>query len=219
MTHLKKTNRGEKWVFALLGVIMGCILLAALVLALRVPLLTRLGQFLVVNDELTPVDIIFVLNGDYSTRPFFAADLYGHDLAPKVVIARSENLPPAELGILPNETDISVSIMEQLGVQAGNIVILPFPGGVTSTFDEAGVLREYAAAAHIQRVILVTSAFHTRRVFWIFNKELAGMDIAIEMAAAPYRDFNAGNWWQSEDGMITLLNEYIKLTYYFFKYR
>lgn len=218
MIRLEKTKRNGKWLFALLGVVMGSILLAALVFTLRVPLLTSLGNYLVVSDKLTHADIIFVLNGDFTTRPFYAADLYKQGLAPKVVMARSEDLPATELGILPNDTDISISIMEQLGVQAGDIVMLPFPGGVTSTFEEAEVLREYAVTANIRRVILVTSAFHTRRASWIFNKELSGLDIAIEMAAAPYRDFNAGNWWQSEDGLITFCNEYIKLMYYFFKY-
>lgn len=218
MTRPDKSKRVGKWAYVLLGVSLGCILLAVLLFALRVPMLTSLGQYLVISDELTPADIIFVLNGDYTTRPFTAADLYKQELASIVVIARSEDLPPVQLGILPNDTDVSVTIMERLGVQTGNIVILPFPGGVTSTFEEAEVLREYAVTANIRRVILVTSAFHTRRASWIFNKELSGLDIAIEMAAAPYRDFNAGNWWQSEDGLITFCNEYIKLMYYFFKY-
>ncbi len=219
MTLQNKAKRGGKCAYALLGILIVCILLAALAVTLRVPLLTDLGQYLVVNDKLTPSDIIFVLNGDYTTRPYYAAELYQQDLAPKVVIARAEDLPPAEMGILPNDTDISVTIMEHLGVPPGNITILPFPGGVTSTFDEAEVLRNYAATADIQHVIIVTSAFHTRRAGWIFTRELAGMDITLEMAAAPYRDFNASNWWQSEDGMITLFNEYIKLAYYFSKYR
>jgi uncharacterized SAM-binding protein YcdF (DUF218 family) len=218
MASPEKSRHFGRWTCAL-AIAAILILSIGLVFIFRAPLLTGMGKFLVVSDELTPADIIFVLNGDFTTRPFFAGDLYKQELAPKVVMARAEDLPPTELGILPNDTEISVTIMEQQGVQSADIILLDFPGGVTSTFDEAETLRDYVLTTDIHRVILVTSAFHTRRARWIFNKELAGLDVVIEMAAAPNRGFDATNWWKSEDGLITLLNEYVKLTYYFFKYR
>ncbi|PIZ25006.1 MAG: YdcF family protein, partial [Chloroflexi bacterium CG_4_10_14_0_8_um_filter_57_5] len=41
----------------------------------------------------------------------------------------------------------------------------------------------------------------------------------LEVAAVPHYGFDESNWWQSEDGLITLNNETIKLAYYFLKYR
>ena len=67
--------------------------------------------------------------------------------------------------------------------------------------------------------MLVTSAFHTRRARWIFEKTLAGLPVRLQMVAVPYSDFNQTNWWKNENGLITLNNEYIKLFYYDFKYR
>jgi uncharacterized SAM-binding protein YcdF (DUF218 family) len=195
------------------------LLLVSLVYALRSQILTGMADLLVVNDPLQPADIIFVLNGDYNTRPFTASELYKQGLAPIIVIAQSEMLPAEKLRLAPNDTDISIGVMEQLGVPPEKIVVLPVEGGVTSTFDEANALRQYIETHNIHSLILLTSAFHTRRAKWIFDRELAGLTIMLEVAAVPSYGFDESNWWQSEDGLITLNNEYIKLAYYFLKYR
>jgi uncharacterized SAM-binding protein YcdF (DUF218 family) len=124
-----------------------------------------------------------------------------------------------ELGLVPNDTDIDVGVMEKLGVPANKIIVLPVSGGVTSTFDEAVALKQYIEANDVHSIILVTSAFHTRRARWIFDRELSGLSVTLEMATAPYPTFDQANWWQNETGLITVNNEYIKLIFYFFKYR
>lgn len=203
----------------LLGAALALLLLAILAWGLRARILTGVGDYLVVEDPLQPADIIFVLNGDPNARPFRAAELHQQGLAPVIVIARVEGQPIVDLGLVRNETDISVGVMEALGVPAGSIVELTIPGGVTSTFDEARLLRDYAAAADLHSVILVTSAFHTRRAAWVFRRELAGLPVSLMVAAAPHHGFDQGNWWQSENGLITLNNEYIKLMFYYWNYK
>jgi uncharacterized SAM-binding protein YcdF (DUF218 family) len=195
------------------------LLLAILVYAFRAQILTGIADLLVVNDPLQPADMIIVLNGGYNTRPFRASELYQQGLAPVIVIVRSEVLPAEKLGLAPNDTDVSISVMEQLGVPPGKIVVLPVEGGATSTFDEAIALRQYIKTHNIHSLILLTSAFHTRRAKWVFDRELAGLPITLEVTAVPYYGFDESNWWQSEDGLIALSNEYIKLAYYFLKYR
>ncbi len=193
-------------------------LLAASAYAFRAQLLTRAAGFLVVaNDPLQPADVLFVLNGDYNTRPFRAADLYRQGLAPAVVIAQSANQPVQNLGLLQNETSIAVAAMEKLGIPSEKIVVLP--GGVTSTYDEALALRRYVQEKGLHTVILVTSAFHTRRARWIISKELAGLGVTLQVSPVPYGGFDAANWWKSEDGLVTVNNEYVKLLYYYWKYR
>jgi uncharacterized SAM-binding protein YcdF (DUF218 family) len=110
--------------------------------------------------------------------------------------------------------------MRELGVPDENITVLYYiDGGATSTYDEAVTLRRYVEDHAIERVILVTSAFHTRRSRWIFEKELSASSITLEVAAAPHWRFDATNWWQVERGLIMFANEYIKLFYYFVMYR
>ena len=195
------------------------ILLLSLLTFLHRPILTGAADVLIVSDVPHPADIIFLLNGDFNTRPVRAAELYKQGLAPRVLIARAESGTAVKLGMIPNETDISVGVMKRLGVPAEAITILPVPGGVTSTFDEARVLRDYVEENQVSRIILVTSEFHSRRAKWIFERELTGLHLSLEMAAVPYSTFDRTNWWTNENGLITLNNEYIKFIFYYVKYR
>jgi uncharacterized SAM-binding protein YcdF (DUF218 family) len=195
------------------------LLLILLAYAFHPAILTGIADALIIQDELQPADAIVLLNGDYDTRPFRAGELYKQGLAPVILVARAENDPVVDLGLTPNETDVSVGVMEKLGVPREKIIVLPFPGGTTSTYDEAAVIKQYIRATRIQKIILVTSAFHTRRARWIFEKVFAGLPVSLEMAATPEIGFDQTNWWQNEGGLITVNNETIKLIYYFFKYR
>jgi len=217
---LKKDTSNRKRLLQrvlLAGIVL--VLLIALAYAFRSQILTGMADLLVVNDPLQPADMIFVLNGDYNTRPFRASELYEQGLAPVIVIAKAEMLPAEKLGLAPNDTDVSINVMKKLGVPPEKIVVLPVEGGTTSTFDEAIALRQYIESHNIRSLILLTSAFHTRRAKWIFDRELAGLPVRTEVAAVPHYGFDESNWWQSEDGLITLNNETIKLAYYFLKYR
>jgi uncharacterized SAM-binding protein YcdF (DUF218 family) len=195
------------------------LLLVILAFAFRSQILTGVADYLIVNDRLQPADVIVLLNSEVNTRPFRASELYKQGLAPVILIARSQSTPTVELGLVPNDTDISVSVMEKLGVPAENIIVLPFPGGVTSTMDEASAVRQYVAAHQTHSILLVTSAFHTRRARRTFEKVLVGLPVKLEMVAVPYAGFDQTNWWKNENGLITLNNEYIKWFYYLFKYR
>jgi len=195
------------------------VVLIVLVFAFRAQLLTGAAEYLVVDDAPRPAEVIFLLNGDYNTRPFQASQLYQQGLAPRIVIAQAEGQPAERIGLVQNETEISVAVMEKMGVPADKIVVLQVEGGVTSTYDEARALRQYVRDNSIHSVLLVTSAFHTRRARWIVAKELAGLPVSLEVSAVPYGSFDATDWWQSENGLIALNNEYIKLFYYFWKYR
>jgi len=217
---LKKDSSNRKRLLQrvlLAGIVL--VLLIALAYAFRSQILTGMADLLVVNDPLQPADMIFVLNGDYNTRPFRASELYEQGLAPVIVIAKAEMLPAEKLGLAPNDTDVSINVMKKLGVPPEKIVVLPVEGGTTSTFDEAIALRQYIESHNVRSLILLTSAFHTRRAKWIFDRELAGLPVRTEVAAVPHYGFDESNWWQSEDGLITLNNETIKLAYYFLKYR
>ncbi len=203
------------------GIILLAVLLACLlVYSLRIPLLTGLANYLVNTDNpLQKADMIFVLNGDYNTRPFTASDLYNQGFAPLVAIAQAESSATQLLGLVDNPTDIAVEVMKMRGVPADKLLVLNETGPVTSTFDEARALRQYIETHNLNSVILVTSAFHTRRSRWIFERELAGVPVKLLVTAAAHTGFDASNWWQYEEGLIFLNNEYIKLIFYKIKYR
>ena len=92
------------------------LLLVILAFAFRSQILTGIADYLIIKDKLQPADAIVLLNSEFDTRPFRAGELYMQGLAPVIVIARAENTPVVELGLVPNGTDISVGVMEKVGV-------------------------------------------------------------------------------------------------------
>ncbi len=203
---------------ALLITLIGLILAGLLVYIFRFQILTGLATVLIVDDELQPADIIFVLSGDVDSRPFYAADLFKQGLAPQIMMFQAADSPAVELGLYPNKTDVAIEILKELGVPAENIKQLAFGGGATSTHDEARFFGRYVEEHNVTRVILVTNAFHTRRAKWIFDKELSGSGVTVEIAAAPHWNFDETNWWQQEYGLLAFVDEYSKLFYYYAVY-
>ena len=206
------------WLKIILIVILVILALSTTAYLLRVPLMTTMARLLIIDDPLQPAEIIYILNGEVNTRPFHAARLFEQDLAPQIVIPREEDGPASEVGLYPNGTDVSVNILQEEGVSEENIIVVEVEGGVTSTYDEAIILRNYIEANNIQSVIVVTSSFHTRRSQWIFQKVLTDANIQFQMSAAPQWKFDETDWWQEEMGMVMLANEYLKFAYYLAKY-
>ena len=94
------------------------LLLVILAFALRSQILTGFADYLIVSDKLQAADVIVLLNSEFNTRPFRTSELYRQGFAPIILIARSESTPTVDMGLLPNDTDISVAVMEKLGIPA-----------------------------------------------------------------------------------------------------
>ncbi len=209
----------RRWRLALLLTVVPVVAVLTL-WAFRTPLLIALGRRLVVDDgNATTADVILVLNGGPETRPFHAAERYAAGAAPRVLIVQAEPHPAAELGLIPDATSINVAVMKKEGVPRDAIAVLPHgEAGATSTFDEAVALRAYAETQSVERVLLVTSAFHTRRARWIVRRQLKETGITVHVSAAPHWDFDVTNWWRHERGLLYFFTEVVKLAFYRFRY-
>ncbi|MEJ5370094.1 MAG: YdcF family protein [Bryobacteraceae bacterium] len=192
-------------------------LLAVLWLA-RWRILAAAGAFLVDAAPAHPADLILLLNGDLDTRPAAAASLWKQNLAPRIAIARSESSRAVQLGLVPNVTDLAVEMLLRDGVPREAISELPFPGGVTSTFDEARALKEWLRVHPAPRILVVTNAIHTRRARWIFSRELKDAGVQLAFYAVPDRRYRLEQWWENEHGFLGVYNEYLKLLYYRLRY-
>ena len=180
----------------------------------RWPILIGLGKTLVVKDPLSNADIIYLLTGDETSRPFHAVELYRENYANTIVVSQHEVNPAEELGIYPNPTEAAVKVLLQKGVNKSDIVVIDFNNGVTSTTDEAIALRRYVNKTKIKNVIIVTSAFHSYRARYIFKKVLKEIPVNIIMSPASHLKFDVTNWWKFEEGLIYFNNEYLKFIHY-----
>jgi uncharacterized SAM-binding protein YcdF (DUF218 family) len=157
-----------------------------------------------------------VLGGGPDTRPFEAARLFHLGLAPKILLMNPRPSPSAELGLVPTEARLSRDIILRQGVPAD--AIFTAADTVTSSYDESLSFRNWAGTNAIKEAIIPTDVFHTRRVRWLYHKELAGSDIAVQIEAVPVHEYSVNDWWQHEQGVIAFQNEVLKYVYYRIKY-
>jgi uncharacterized SAM-binding protein YcdF (DUF218 family) len=189
------------------------LLLVLLLVLLREPLLRGFGGWFEVGEEPVAADFVYLLNGDSRTveRAERAAALHAAGYAPRVVIPRSVDWPSYTRGLYPNETEVSLGVLRQEGVPNTALELMVWRDGVTSTRDEALALREYLALRPADRVLVVTTAYHTRRARSLLRRELRGTPTEIRMIAAPHPAFSGRDWWRSETGMLAVFSEMVKM--------
>lgn len=187
----------------------GCALLLLGLLALCGVSL-QLGHFLVLDDPLAPADAIVVLGGGHPHRAQHAVALYEGGYAPLVVFSGGQLY---QVGLACSSAQLSLEAAQELGLPEGAALIAP---EAQSTYDEALNLRELAREHGWRSLIVVTDTFHTLRAARTFRSLLPG--VRIYVSAAPDPRFEPGRWWRTEDGLVTVFNELLKLGFYGIEY-
>ena len=206
----------RKWPRRLLWLAAFCFLLSAFCFAFRSPLLTGLANAWIVNEPLTNADAIVILGGGVESRPFEAARLYHQGLAPRILFMDVKLSPTAKLGLTQPEADLTRRVL--LKQEIPESALTTIGSQVANTHDEALALRAWVERTGAKRVILATDLFHSRRVRWLFRKELKSTGAQTLVAAFATDQYQATNWWQREVGLIAFQNEVLKSSYYHLKY-
>ena len=182
----------------------------------RAPLLTGLAQAWVVNDPVAKADAIVILGGGLENRPLAAAKLFQDGVAPHILYMDVKLGPAEELGILPPEADQTRRIL--LSKHVPETAMTMIGSSVGSTYDESRAVRAWAEKTKAKSIVIPTDPFHTRRVRWIFTKELRDTKMQIHVVAIKPLRYGIEDWWQHEEGLIAFQNEWIKLPFYWIKY-
>jgi uncharacterized SAM-binding protein YcdF (DUF218 family) len=177
---------------------------------------------LIVSADVPHADAIVVLAGSaaYRERTRRAAELFHEGRAP-VIILTNDNLQSGwsnELERNPFFVERAAAELERAGVAETEIEMLPQI--VSSTHDEALLLRQYAERRGLRSVLLVTSAYHSRRALWTFRKVFEGSGINIGLlSVAPGEQMPPpATWWLHASGWRVVAGEYLKLIYYRVRY-
>ncbi len=183
------------------------------------PLLTFLGNQLVYQSELHPVDVITVLGGGENRRVEEAVELYQQGYADTLLLCVplevDEDVPYRDLYTI--EGRICQAVLDHHGIPAEPIhwATQTF----YSTYAEAQFIQNWMRQHHAQSNIIVTGWFQSRRAKWtmehVFSEKRQN---ELLYAPAPVKIFSSTQWWKHEEGMISVQNEYLKQTYYLFKY-
>jgi uncharacterized SAM-binding protein YcdF (DUF218 family) len=185
----------------------------------RAPILRGLAEWWVVSDPLDRADAIVILSGRLDVRPFAAAALYRRGMAHQVLVPGGAP-GPIDASRLSQQTERSVrylvSLLGKLGVPDEAMVELG--QDVSSTYDEARALSDWARSSGARSLIIPTDKFTTRRIRWIFQRQLGPMGVRVMVQAVEQPEYKVDEWWRSTNGLIDFQNEVIKYVFYRFKY-
>lgn len=192
------------------------VLLIVLLFLFRVPLMKMAGNHLIDIDEPEKVEALFVLGGNSKDRASHAVQLYNEGFSPTLVCTGG-NIPSVLEAIDTSlyEAEISVSLIRRLGVPESASIALT---NSTSTLEEAQEIRAYCELEGLGHVGILSSLFHTNRVRNVFEEQFEDSDVELTFFGAPSSRYDESTWWTSEEGMIMVNNEYMKLLYYLVKH-
>lgn len=209
---LRRRTKGRRWLLRA-AIALGALLALWL---LRHPVLRGIGGFLIREDPLGHADALYVLGGSPVERAAEGARLVNAGYAPFAVFTGAPvNEQLAAFGIDSCEAGIGGVIALAAGLPADRMLILREG---TSTQEEALAIRAHAGAIGADTVIVVTTEFHTRRVSRVLRKALRGTGITAIVRGARSHRYVAERWWESEEGLIMVNNECVKLLYYAVKH-
>lgn len=190
-----------------------CFVLIVLYL-FRLPILYGAGKWLVAEDDRVE-STIFVLGGNALDRGYKAAQLWKEDNK-RTIVCLGGNIPSALelIGKDYTEARLTAMMVRKYGVERPSTKVLQYG---TSTYEEAQAILAYCEENGLGEITIVSDKLHLRRVRWVMNRVLADQ-VNYTLVGATSSKYDEALWWHTEDGMIMVNNEYIKLLYYLFTY-
>ena len=176
------------------------------------------ARLLIVKSEMPAADAIVVLSGSstYIERTTWAAKLYREGRAPLVVLTND--------GLIsgwdridernPYFYELAAKVLEQQGVPPDRIKLAP--GLALGTYEESRLVRDHALTQKLRKLLIVTSAYHSRRALWSMRRacEGAGIEIGIDGPPPGWQTPAPSIWWWHRWGWKVVAGEYVKMIYY-----
>jgi len=186
-------TRKRKWMLA-----------AGVAVVLFVLFAANAGRMLVV-DAPEPSDVILVLAGETDKRPERALELLSRGYGRRVVI----DVPAAARIYAFTQVELAEKYVQGLP-QSASVGICPIEG--LSTRDEARDAEKCLAHEEGNRILIVTSDFHTRRALSAFRREIHGKVFAV---AGAHDATNFGTrWWTHRQWAKTCVDEWLRLLWW-----
>ena len=113
--------------------------------------------------------------------------------------------------------ELAARHLRRFGVPNEAIETLPEP--VSGTYEESLLLRRYATDKGLRSVLVVTSAYHSRRALRALRRVFADSTIAIGLDAVPpgRQTPRPAIWWLDPRGWQMVPGEYLKTVYYYLR--
>jgi uncharacterized SAM-binding protein YcdF (DUF218 family) len=180
------------------------------------------ARWLIVSAPLAQGDAIVVMAGSttYEERTQRAAELYTAGRANKIILTNDNEQSgwsAEEQRNIPFH-ELASRALRRHGVPGNAIETLSEP--VTSTYDEALLLRKYAEAHDLRSLLIVTSAYHSRRVLWTMRQIFRNSPtkIGLELVPPGQQTPSPATWWLHYRGWQLVVGEHMKMVYYLLRF-
>ncbi|MBX7171205.1 MAG: YdcF family protein [Pyrinomonadaceae bacterium] len=183
-----------------------------------------LATLLIVEKPLENAEAIWVLGGSgtYLERTQFAAEIYKKGLAKKIFLVNDGVFGGWDSTEKRNLPFFELSKRELISQGVPSEAIECLPENVTGTNYEADLFAKIATERNLISILLVTSAYHSRRALWTFQKSINNNNLSVEIGIksppAGIQTPPKFTWWLSQKGWMMVGGEYVKFIYYWSTY-
>lgn len=216
---MKDVRKSRKWKAA---PVRRFLLIAGLLLAVFPLVAWFAAHLLIIKSDLTAPDAIVILSGSstYIERANLAANLYREGRAPLILLTNDGLIAgwDHKEDRNPYYYELTAKRLEQQGVPENRIQLAP--GFALGTYEESVLVRDYAAAHNLKRLLIVTSGYHSRRALWSMRRACAGsgIEVGIESVTPGWQTPSPWWWWSRRWGWKVVGGEYAKMLYYWTRY-
>lgn len=178
------------------------------------------AEELIIEKSLSKADAIVVLSGSaaYVERAGEAAAIFKQGIAPKIFLTNDGLQGGWNEKEQRNPYFAERERWELIRQGVPEEAIETLPTVLDGTNDEANLLARVSAERGLRSLLIVTSAYHSRRALWTFQRAMSRnnvlLDIGIESPATGQQTPHSFAWWLSIRGWRMVALEYIKIIYY-----
>ena len=164
------------------------------------------GRYLIYSDPTEPVDVIAVLSGNDESRIREAAYLYKNGISYNIILSKtSQTFGDYDLPY----TMLQQEMLENLDIPAGAIYISEVTA--KNTGQEASGIKKRMYDLGYTSVMVVTDAWHTRRVKMIFEDSFKNTPFKVLIHPSPDSGYNKYLWLLTADGWKNTVSEYVRI--------
>jgi uncharacterized SAM-binding protein YcdF (DUF218 family) len=211
---MEKSNENQKnscfgGCLKIIGGAVGVVIALLLVSVIGYIFLRAAGAYLIIADDLTPVDTIIIMGGGGEGRMNEALELY-HEKYARIIVLTETGVRIEEFDYMQS-SDLRIQLLNN-GVPSGNVLITD--SEATSTLEEAHAVKQLLEKRQFSSAIIVTDPYHTKRTSIIFKDVFSEQDIKLYFRPVTPSWYNSRTWFLSRDGWKFTILEYVKLLAY-----
>lgn len=171
--------------------------------------LREISEYLFVQDDPGPADLIIVFGGKRPERAEKAAELWKAGYAPRVLVTGGDKRGTGK----PEAEELKQKMIE-LGVPAEAVITEDRSlGTLENVMKSLELVGETIGWTNMTAVILVSAPVHMRRVKQVLARHIP-RDVKIYCCPDDRTDMTRDNWWTTEEGRNLVFRELEKVRTY-----